>query len=51
MEPTALAADLAGRIVTEHKAAMQLNKRFSKWWTEKRVAKLDAVLHELVLDG
>jgi len=46
MEANALAADLARRIVSEHEQAMQLNKRFSKWWTEKRVAKLEKQLEK-----
>ncbi len=50
MDADALAADLARRIIEEYEEAIKLNQRFSKWWTEKRVAKLEEALHELVLD-
>ena len=50
MEANALAADLAKRIVAEHKVAKRFKNRFSKWWTEKRVAKLESMMEKLLVD-
>lgn len=51
LEANDLAADLAARVVVEHEATKQLERRFLKWWTEKRIVKLEARLHEVVVEG
>ena len=48
MPPDALAADLAVRVAAEHLQAMDLKKDFLKWWTDKRIAKLQGSLQQLV---
>lgn len=46
----ALAADLAHRVIAEYEGTSHLRKRFMKWWTYHRVAKLEAGLKEFVAE-
>jgi len=42
------AANLAERIVAEHQASEKLREDFLQWWTDQRVAMLEALLSELL---
>ncbi|MCG8450242.1 MAG: CHAD domain-containing protein [Pirellulales bacterium] len=45
------AAYLARRIADEHQASLSVRDDFLKWWTQKRAAKLEAHLAELIDGG
>ena len=48
LPPDERAARLAARIVEEHEAADQIRVDFLHWWTDKRVAALEAQLSALI---
>jgi CHAD domain-containing protein len=41
MEPDDLAGAVAGRVISERKALLRLQSQFLRWWTPRRIARLE----------
>ncbi len=47
MPANELAAEVAGRVIAEHKAMLRLQAQFLRWWSAKRIAKVEAFFSTL----
>ncbi len=47
MRADELAAEVAGRVIAEHKAMLRLRAQFMRWWSAKRIAQVEAFFNTL----